>query len=151
LDPDYLAYRVGQTAYLLECLTAAGIPCIRPAGGHAVYIDALSLLSHIPRSEFPGWALSVALYAEGGIRGAEMGTIAFADKDDQGRWRFPELELVRLAIPRRVYTQAHLDFVAEVAARIQQTSERIAGYRLTYEPPFLRHFTAEFEPLVEKG
>jgi tryptophanase len=147
LDPDYLAYRLGQTAYLLDLLTEAGVPCIQPAGGHAVYIDAKTLLPHIPRSEFPGWALSVALYVEGGIRGAEMGTIAFADKDDQGRWKHPELELVRLAIPRRVYTQAHLDYVASVAARIRRQRESLTGYRMTFEPPFLRHFTAEFEPL----
>ena len=147
LDPHYLAYRVGQTAYLLDRLTAGQVPCGQPAGGHAVYIDAKTLLPHIPRSEFPGWALSVALYLEGGIRGAEMGTVAFADKDDQGQWRFPKLELVRLAIPRRVYTQAHLDYVADVVTQIRRERENLAGYRMTYEPPFLRHFTAEFQPV----
>jgi tryptophanase len=151
LDPDYLAYRVGQTAYLLGRLTDAGIPCVEPAGGHAVYIDAKALLPHIPRSEFPGWALSVALYVEGGIRGAEMGTVAFADRDHAGNWHYPELELVRLAIPRRVYTQAHLDYVADAMAQIRVGRERITGYRMIYEPPLLRHFTAEFEPLGQVG
>lgn len=150
LDPDYLAYRVGQTAYLHECLTESGVPCVQPAGGHAVYIDAKTLLPHIPRAEFPGWALTVALYVEGGIRGAEMGTISFAGKDEHGRWQFPELELVRLAIPRRVYTQAHLDYVAGVAAGIRCERDKLAGYRMTYEPSFLRHFTAEFEPVHMK-
>ena len=151
LDPHYLAYRVGQTAYLLERLTAAGIPCVRPAGGHAVYIDAKALLPHIPRFQFPGWALSVALYVEGGIRSAEMGTVAFAGKDDNGRWLFPALELVRLAIPRRVYTQAHLDYVADAVTQIQRDQARFVGYRMTFEPPFLRHFTAEFEPVEKEG
>jgi len=148
LDPDYLAYRVGQTAYLMERLVEAGLPCVQPAGGHAVYIDAKSFLPHIPQAQFPGWALSIAAYLEGGIRGVELGTVAFATKDEHGEWRYPRLELLRLAIPRRVYTQTHLDYVAEVFIALRDRKESIGGYRMTYEPPFLRHFTAEFEPEI---
>jgi len=147
LDEDYLAYRLGQTAYLFARLTEAGIPCVQPAGGHAVYIDAKSFLSHIPQSEFPGWALSVEAYVEGGVRGVELGSVAFATKDDHGNWRYPKLELLRLALPRRVYTQTHMDYVADTFIALRDRKESIGGYHMTYEPPFLRHFTAEFEPL----
>ena len=147
LDPDYLAYRTGHTAYLLGRLVEGGIPCVQPAGGHAVYIDARSFLPHIPQSEYPGWALSVEAYIQGGIRGVELGSVAFAIKDDQGGWRYPKLELLRLAIPRRVYTQSHLDYVTDTFIELANCKETIGGYRMTFEPPFLRHFTAEFEPL----
>ncbi len=147
LDEDYLAYRLGQTAYLAGRLAEAGIPCVQPAGGHAVYADARAFLPHIPQPQFPGWALSVEMYVEGGVRAVELGSVAFATQEKDGRWRYPELELLRMAIPRRVYTQTHLDRVAETFGTLRERKDSIGGYRMTYQPPFLRHFTAEFEPL----
>jgi len=147
LETDYLAYRVGQTAYLLERLMEAGVPCVQPAGGHAVYVDVKAFLPHIPQPQFPGWALAVEAYLEGGIRVVEMGSVAFATKDDHGRWLYPKLELLRMAIPRRVYTQTHIDYVADTFSALRDRKESISGVRMTYEPPFLRHFTAEFEPI----
>ncbi|MEW6568102.1 MAG: tryptophanase [Chloroflexota bacterium] len=148
LDEEYLAYRLAQTAYLARRLLDADVPIIEPPGGHAVYVDAGRFLPHIPPAEFPGQALAVELYREGGIRGVEIGSVMFARKDpDTGRMRYPPLELVRLAIPRRMYTQSHLDFVAEALARIRQRRDALRGYRIAYEPELLRHFTARFEPL----
>jgi tryptophanase len=148
LDEAYLAYRLGQTAYLMECINAAGIPTIQPAGGHAVYIDASSMLPHIPHSEFPGQALAVELYLEGAIRACEIGSVMFAHPDpDSGEIVYPKLELVRLAIPRRVYTQSHMDYVAEMLAKIALRKAGIRGYKFTYAPELLRHFTAKFQPL----
>ncbi len=147
LEEAYLAYRLAQTAYLTGRLEEAGVPCVVPAGGHAVYIDVKSFLPHIPQPQFPGWALSVEAYIEGGIRCVELGSVAFATKDDNGLWTYPEMEMVRLAIPRRVYTQTHLDYVVEILTALRDRKDTIGGYRMTYEPPFLRHFTAEFEPL----
>jgi tryptophanase len=148
LDESYLAYRIAQTAYLNACLNEAGIPTIQPAGGHAVYIDARAVLPHIPQSEFPGQALTVELYREGGIRGVEVGSVMFAHPDpDSSEMIYPKLELVRLAIPRRTYTQSHLDYVAECAAKIKARAKEVRGYRFTYAPELLRHFTARFEPL----
>lgn len=146
MDEAYLAYRVGQTAYLAERLKEARIPIIEPPGGHAVYIDAGAMFPHIPREQFPGQSLSVEMYLEGGIRGVELGSVAFAHPDPvTGEMRHPALELVRLAIPRRVYTQAHLDFVADVVIRVKKRGKKIRGYRFTYAPKLLRHFTARFE------
>ncbi|MDF1499365.1 MAG: tryptophanase [Anaerolineales bacterium] len=148
LDEGYLAYRLGQTAFLTESIEAHGIPVVLPPGGHAVYIDAGNLLAHIPRNEFPGQALAVELYLEGGIRGVELGSVAFAYTDPQtGEEHFPLMELVRLAIPRRMYTETHLDFVAEALGRIAERRDEIHGYRFTYAPELLRHFTAQFEPV----
>jgi tryptophanase len=148
LDETYLAYRLGQTAYLAERVRAAGIPMVEPPGGHAVYIDAGSLLPYIPHAEFPGQALVVELYLEGGVRAVEIGSVMFAYPDPEtGQVVYPKLELVRLALPRRVYTQSHLDYVAETLARIASRRETLRGYRLTYAPPLLRHFTARFEPI----
>jgi tryptophanase len=147
LDEEYLAYRLGQTAYLVERLTEAKIPCIQPAGGHAVYVDVKTFLPHIPQPQFPGWALSVEAYIQGGVRAVELGSVAFATKNQDGDWQYPKLELLRMAIPRRVYTQTHIDYVADTFIALRDHKERIGGYRMTYEPPFLRHFTAEFEPL----
>jgi tryptophanase len=148
LDEAYLAYRLGQTAYLMECINAAGIPTIQPAGGHAVYIDAGSLLPHIPHGEFPGQALAVEMYLEGAIRACEIGSVMFAHPDpDSGEIVYPQLELVRLAIPRRVYTQSHMDYVAEKLAKIAQRKSGIRGYKFTYAPELLRHFTAKFQPV----
>jgi len=148
LDESYLSYRLGQTAYLMERINAAGIPTIQPAGGHAVYIDAGSVLPHIPHGEFPGQALAVELYLEGGIRACEIGSVMFAHPDpDTGEVVYPKLELVRLAIPRRVYTQSQMDYVADTLARIAKRKSSIRGYKFTYAPELLRHFTAKFQPL----
>ena len=148
LDENYLAYRLGQTAYLAERLLEAGVPIIEPAGGHAIYLDAGRLLPHIPHAEFPGQSLAGALYLAGAIRGVEIGSVMFAQPDpDTGEMIYPQLELVRLAIPRRVYTQAHIDYVADVLAELAQKASELRGYRITYAPPLLRHFTANFEPL----
>jgi tryptophanase len=148
LDEDYLAYRLGQTAYLSELLLERGIPIIEPPGGHAVYLDAGHFFSHIPQGEFPGQALAVELYLEGGIRAVEIGSVMFAHPDPQtGEMVYPNLELVRLAIPRRVYTQSHLDYVAETLSKIAARREKIRGFKFTYAPELLRHFTARFEPV----
>lgn len=148
LNEDYLAYRLGQTAYLAERIMEAGIPIIEPPGGHAVYIDAGSFLPHIPPGEFPGQSLTVELYREGGIRAVEIGSVMFAYPDpESGDMVYPPYELVRLAIPRRVYTQTHLDYVAEIATKIASKKDKLRGYRFTYAPELLRHFTAKFAPL----
>jgi tryptophanase len=148
LDQNYLAYRIGQTAYFASRLLEVGIPMIEPAGGHAIYLDAGRLLPHIPQSEFPGQSLAAALYLEGGVRTVEIGSVMFAHPDpDTGEMVFPQLELVRLALPRRVYTQSHLDYVVEILAQLKKHPEKLRGYRLVYSPPLLRHFTARFEPL----
>jgi len=148
LDEDYLAYRLGQTEYLAERLLEMGVPIIQPAGGHAVYIDAGDLFPHIPQSQFPGQALVVELFLKAGIRAVEIGSVMFAHQDPEtGEMVYPQLELVRLAIPRRVYTQAHLDYVIEALGEIAERRDEIKGYRLTYAPERLRHFTARFEPL----
>ena len=148
LDEQYLAYRLGQTAYLAQRLVENTIPIIEPAGGHAVYLDAGNLLSHIPQSEFPGQALSIALYLEGGIRSIEIGSVMFAYKDSaSNEMIYPKMELVRLAIPRRVYTQSHLDYVADTIIQVASHKEDLRGLRITYQPALLRHFTAHFELL----
>ncbi|MBN2550591.1 MAG: tryptophanase [Anaerolineales bacterium] len=148
LDEHYLAYRLGQTAYLAGRLLEKGIPIIEPPGGHAVYLDAGRLFPHIPQSDFPGQALAVELYRQGAIRAVEIGSVMFAHPDPEtGEMVYPALELVRLAIPRRVYTQSHLDYVVETIASIAERGEAVRGYRFTYAPDLLRHFTARFEPL----
>ncbi len=150
LQEDYLAYRIGQTAYLAGRLLEGGVPIIEPAGGHAIYVDAGRMLPHIPHEEFPGQALAAALYLEGAIRGVEIGSVMFAYPDpDTGKMIYPQLELVRLAIPRRVYTQSHLDYVADTLISLAQKNSSLRGYRITYAPPLLRHFTARFEPLAK--
>ena len=148
LDERYLAFRIGQVHALWERLEGTGIPVMRPAGGHAVYLDARRFLPHIPQDQFPAQALTVALYLEGGVRGVEIGGTMFGKKDPEtGDMVWPELELVRLAIPRRVYTNTHLQYVAEVIERIYAKRELVHGLRIVYEPPVLRHFTARFELL----
>jgi len=148
LDEAYLAYRLNQSAYLAARLNEAGVPTIQPAGGHAVYLDAAAVLPHIPQQEFPGQALAVELYREGAIRGVEIGSVMFAYPDpDTGEMVYPKLELLRLAIPRRTYTQSHLDYIADTLAKIKGRANEIRGYKFTYAPELLRHFTARFEPL----
>jgi tryptophanase len=148
LDEEYLAYRLGQIQYLSERLLEMDIPIIEPPGGHAVYVDAGQLFPHIPHDEFPGQALAVELYLEGGIRAVEIGSVMFAHADAKtGEMVYPKLELVRLAIPRRVYTQSHMDYVVKIMERIAMRRDKIHGLRFTYAPELLRHFTAQFEPL----
>jgi tryptophanase len=146
VQDDYLRYRIRSTAYLGEALVDAGVPCVQPIGGHAVYIDAAALLPHIPALEYPGQALAVALYREGGIRGCEIGTVMFGQHPDGNETPAP-MELVRLAIPRRVYTQSHIDYVIEVIRGVAQRAGELRGYRIAEQPATLRHFTARFEPL----
>lgn len=148
LSEEYLAYRLGQTKYFARRLIDLGIPVIEPPGGHAVYVDAGRLLAHIPQGQFPGQALAVELYLESGVRAVEIGSVMFAHQDPEtGEMSYPRMELVRLAIPRRVYTQSHLDYVAEALGRIASRRNEIRGYKFTYAPEALRHFTARFEPL----
>jgi tryptophanase len=148
IDEQYLAYRIAHTKYLADRLAEEGIPILEPAGGHAVYVDVKRFLPHIPQRELPGQALACALYLEGGIRGTEMGSVAFVREDPEtGEDIYPTLELVRLTLPRRVYTQAHLDYVVEVCQRLYEKRDQIRGMRYTYTPALLRHFTARFEPL----
>ncbi len=143
LDPDYLHYRIRSVEYLAEKMTSAGIPIVQPPGGHALYLDAKRWLSHLPQSLYPGWALSVALYIEGGIRACEIGSVMFGRQPD-GTEQPADLELVRLAFPRRVYTQSHMDYVAEVLLYLDTIRTGIRGVRIIEEPPVLRHFTARF-------
>ncbi len=146
LDEDYLRYRVRTVEYLAEKLVDAGIPIVQPPGGHAVYIDAAATLPHIKPLEFPGIALVNALYLEGGIRACEIGSVMFGLGAD-GKERPASLELVRLAIPRRLYTQSHIDYVGDIAVKVKSDAESIRGMRITYAPNVLRHFTARFEPV----
>jgi tryptophanase len=143
---DYLRYRIQSTAYLGEALHKAGIPVVMPIGGHAVFLDARGLLPHIPPLQYPGQALSVALYTEGGVRGSEIGTVMFGRQPD-GSEQAATMDLVRLAIPRRTYTQSHIDYVIEVCLAVAEQSAELSGYRIVQEAPQLRHFTARFEPL----
>jgi tryptophanase len=146
VDEDYLRYRIRSTAYLGDALVASGIPVVQPIGGHAVYLDAAALLPHIPPLEYPGQSLAIALYREGGIRGCEIGSVMFGRHPD-GSETPAALELVRLAIPRRVYTQSHVDYVIEVVRWVAERASELRGMRIVAEPPSLRHFTARFEPL----
>ena len=148
LDESYLAYRLAQTAYLATRINEAGIPTIQPAGGHAVYVVANEILAHIPNYEFPAQSLAVELYREGAIRGCEIGSVMFACLDpEDNTWHYPALELLRLAIPRRMYTQTHMDYVADTLCKIKSRASELRGYQFTYAPEMLRHFTARFEPL----
>lgn len=137
LEEDYLRYRIVSTAYLGKHISDEGVPIVQPPGGHAIYLDARAFLPHIPPEQFPGVALGAELYLEGGIRSVEIGSLMFGQA--------AKMELVRLAIPRRVYTQSHIDYVIEVILEVWRRREQIRGFRLCYEAPFLRHFTAKFE------
>ena len=151
LDEDYLAYRVGQVKYLGDRLAEAGVPIFEPPGGHAVYLDVKRFLPDIPQRQFPGVALTGHLYVEAGVRAVELGSLAFAHKDpNTGEVRYPELETVRLALPRRVYTQAHIDYVVDAIVDLYKKRLEIQGLRLAYEAPYLRHFTARLEPIEER-
>ena len=141
LHEDYLQYRIASTAYLGNHIAAQGVPIVQPPGGHAVYIDARSFLPHIPPPQFPGVALAAELYLEGGIRSVEIGTLMFGSA--------AKMDLVRLAIPRRVYTQSHIDYVVEVILEVWKNRDKIQGLKLSHEAPFLRHFTARLEPVAD--
>jgi len=147
VEADYLRYRIRSTAYLGEALDAAGIPIVRPVGGHAVYLDARAMLPHVPPLQYPGQSLAVALYVEGGIRACEIGTVMFGRHPD-GSESPAAMDLVRLAIPRRTYTQSHIDYVIEVVRAVGARAADLRGYRIASEPPALRHFTARFTPLA---
>jgi tryptophanase len=150
VDHDYLRYRIRSTEYLGEALARSGVPIVRPTGGHAVYLDARELLPHIPPLQYPGQVLAVALYETGGVRGCEIGTVMFGRRPD-GTEEPAALDLVRLAIPRRTYTQSHIDYVAEVCAAVAERRAELQGLRITAEPAALRHFTAQFERLTSAG
>jgi len=139
LQEDYLRYRIASTAYLGNHIAEAGVPIVQPPGGHAIYIDARAFLPHIPADQFPGVALAAELYLEGGVRSVEIGTLMFAGS--------AQMDLVRLAMPRRVYTQSHVDYLVEIIIEVFRNREQINGMRLTYEAPFLRHFTAHLAPI----
>jgi tryptophanase len=145
LDESYLQYRIRSVEYLGERLVAAGVPIIEPPGGHAIYIDAKRFLPNIPPEQFPGQAIVGSLYVEGGIRSVEIGSVMFGKYDEKGRLIPPPMELVRLAIPRRVYTQSHIDYVLEVIIKTFKNRKNLSGYKIVYEAPMLRHFTARFE------
>ncbi len=150
LDERYLEFRIGQVAAFWERLDAQGIPLVRPPGGHAVYLDARRFLPHIPQERFPAQALTVALYLEGGVRGVEIGSAMFGKTDPvTGEKTWPVLELVRLAIPRRVYTNTHLEYVAEIIEGLWDQRANVKGLKMVYAPPVLRHFTARFEQLTD--
>ena len=146
VDEDYLRYRIRSIEYLAEKLVDAGVPILRPAGGHAIYLDARAIAPHIPPLQYPGIAVANALYVDGGVRGVEIGTVMFGRQPD-GTEVPPAMDLVRLAIPRRVYTQSHIDYVAEVVTAVASGSPSLPGYRIESAPPVLRHFTATFAPL----
>jgi tyrosine phenol-lyase len=149
LQEDYLAYRISQVEELGDRLIAAGVPILRPTGGHAVYLDAKSFLPHIPQSQFPGISLTVSLYTHAGIRAVEIGSLMFAhDDQESGETIYPDLELVRLAIPRRVYTNSQMQYVAENIIELYEDRENIRGYEIEYQAKVLRHFTARLKPLV---
>lgn len=148
LDEHYLDYRIASVEYLARGLRAAGVRIVEPPGGHAVYVDARAMLPHIPQEEYPAQALAVALYLEGAVRAVEIGSVMFGRKDADGRLIPADMELVRLTYPRRVYTQSHVDYLIEVFEQLQVTRTAIPGMRITREPPFLRHFTAQFEPFA---
>lgn len=146
LDEEYITARIGQVARLGARLDGLGVPYLKPTGGHAIYLDVKRFLPHLPQKQFPGQALSVELYLEGGVRACEIGSVMFAQPDPQnGAMVYPELELVRMAIPRRVYTESHMDYVAQTCARVLARAAGIRGMKFTYEPPRLKHFLAHFD------
>jgi len=147
LDEGYLRYRIRSTEYLGEKCREGGVPIVWPPGGHAIYIDAKAMLPHIPPSQYPAQSLAVELYRDGGVRGVEIGSVMFGVPNDDGTETPAAMELVRLAVPRRTYTQSHIDYVAEVILAVAARSKDLGGYRITEQAPWLRHFTARFEPV----
>jgi tryptophanase len=147
MDENYLQYRIRSIEYLGEKLIAAGVPFVQPAGGHAIYLDAKAMLPHIPAHQYPGQALLGALYIEGGVRAVEIGSLMFGKYAGDGSLIPAVMELVRLAIPRRVYTQSHIDYVAEVIIEVYNNREKIKGLVIEYESPALRHFTAKLKEI----
>ena len=146
VDEHYLQYRIRSTEYLGEKMLSAGVPIIEPPGGHAIYIDAKRFLPHVSPDHYPGQSIVCELYIEGGVRTVEIGSVMFGKYDKHGKLVPAMMELVRLAIPRRVYTQSHIDYVAEVVIEVFKNRNRMSGYKITYEARMLRHFTARFEP-----
>ncbi len=147
LDENYLKYRIRSIEYLGNKLTEQGIPILEPPGGHAIYLDAKRFAPHIPQNQYPGQSIVCELYLEGGVRSVEIGSVMFGKYDENGNLISPAMELVRLAFPRRVYTQSHVDYLAEVIAEVYQNRNNLKGYEITYEAPILRHFTARFKPI----
>ena len=147
LDEKYLHYRISSTAYLGNKLTEQGVPIILPPGGHAIYLDAKSICPNIPPEHYPTQAITCALYEQGGIRAVEIGSVMFGSRAEDGSFIAPPMELVRLAIPRRVYTQSHMDYVIEVVTDVYKNRDELKGMKIIYEAPVLRHFTARFEYL----
>jgi tyrosine phenol-lyase len=148
IDENYLVYRIRSVEYLAEKLIERGIPVLIPPGGHAVYLDAKRFAPHIPPEQFPGQSIVVELYRVGGIRSVEIGSVMFGRKDKEtGKFIPHTMELVRLAVPRRVYTQSHIDYVVEVITEVYKNRDKLKGYRIVWEAPLLRHFTARFEPI----
>lgn len=147
VEEDYLQYRIASTTYLGNALDKMGIPIVKPVGGHAVYIDARAMLPHIDPLQYPGQALAIEMYRVGGIRACEIGTVMFGRQPD-GSEKPAAMDLVRMAIPRRVYTQSHIDYCIEVLEEVYQNKDKLKGVRITWEPPMLRHFTAHFEPIA---
>lgn len=151
VQDDHIRTRIGQVHYLGNKLREAGIPIVLPVGGHAVFLDAVAMLPHIPRAQFPAQALAAALYVDSGVRAMERGTVSAGRDAATGENRFPALELVRLTIPRRVYTQAHMDVTAESVIALHEQRDRIVGLKFTFEPEYLRFFQARFAPVVGSG
>lgn len=149
VDEHYLHYRIRSVEYLGEKLTQSGVPILQPPGGHAIYINAKKFVPHIPPGQFPGQAIVVELYRTGGVRSVEIGSVMFGKYDAHGKHLPPPMELVRLAIPRRVYTQSHIDYVSEVVLEVFEKRKTLRGFSIKTEPPLLRHFTCTFEPLEE--
>ncbi|MCH7962502.1 MAG: tryptophanase [Bacteroidetes bacterium] len=147
VDEHYLEYRIKSVEYLGNKIVEGGVPIIEPPGGHAIYIDAKRLLPNVPPEQYPGQSIVCELYLEGGIRAVEIGSVMFGKYDDNGKLIPAMMELVRMAIPRRVYTQSHIDYLIEIILEVFNTREKLKGYKITYEAPMLRHFTARFEPL----
>jgi tryptophanase len=149
LDEDYLRYRIASTAYVGKHLDACGVPLLKPFGGHAIYLDGRRFCTHLPDQQFPGWSRSAALYEHAGVRACEIGNVMFGRQDETtGAWHWPPLDLVRLAIPRRVYTQSHMDYVIEAIDELHRKRKGISGLRFVHRPQVLPHFTATFAPII---
>ena len=146
LQEEYLRYRIRSIQYLAEKITAVGVPIVQPSGGHAIYLDARAMLPHLPDAQYPAWSLNNMLYLVGGVRGVEIGSIMFGMQPD-GTEKPAAMDLVRLAFPRRVYTQSHVDYLAEVLIAIYNQREKVLGYRIEWQAPFLRHFTIRMQPV----